>query len=67
MTTCLIKANVEGKALTRTEHGAVKLAFEEDGGSADRDDDQLDEDDDHGSVRPVDRTHSWRRPRLGRP
>jgi hypothetical protein len=49
MTTNLINANTDGRALARTEHGAVELAFEDDGGGADRDDDPLDEDDNRGT------------------
>src|SRR4051794_28739056 len=56
MTTYLINANIDGRDLATTEHGAVELAFEDAGGSADRDEDQLDEDNDRGTprVRPSD-------------
>ncbi len=56
MTTHLIRASIDAKALDTTERRAVELAFEDDGIIADRDDDQLDEDDDRGtsSVCPAD-------------
>jgi hypothetical protein len=56
MTTHLIRANIDAKALDTTERRAVECVFEDEGIIADRDDDQPDEDDGRGtsSVCPAD-------------